>query len=61
MTNTQMKYGEVPGVGQPISRLVQGSIQIDMKNEDAAFPLLDAAFERGEIGFVNRHGAFVHR
>jgi aryl-alcohol dehydrogenase-like predicted oxidoreductase len=47
MTNNQMKYGEVPGVGKPISRIVQGSIQIDMKNEDVAFPLLDAAFERG--------------
>jgi aryl-alcohol dehydrogenase-like predicted oxidoreductase len=62
MTNTQMKYGEVPGVGKPISRLVQGSIQIDMKNEEAAFTLLDAAFERGinSVDTAHIYGGGMH-
>jgi aryl-alcohol dehydrogenase-like predicted oxidoreductase len=41
------KYGNVPGVGKPISRMVQGVIQVKVNEEDAGFALLDGAFERG--------------
>jgi aryl-alcohol dehydrogenase-like predicted oxidoreductase len=60
--SSQMKYGEVAGVGQPISRLVQGSIQIDMKNEDGAFALLDQAFERGinSVDTAHIYGGGLH-
>jgi aryl-alcohol dehydrogenase-like predicted oxidoreductase len=43
----EMKYGEVPGVGKPISRLVQGIIQIKFNEEEAGFAVLDAAWEAG--------------
>ena len=43
----QMKYGNVPGIEKPISRLVQGIIQVKSNDEDAGFALLDAAYERG--------------
>ena len=42
-----MKYGQVPGVEKPISRIVQGVIQINKDNEAAGFAQLDAAFEAG--------------
>ena len=41
------KFGEVPGVGKPISRMVQGVIQVKVDKEDEGFAQLDAAFERG--------------
>ncbi|GAB4456506.1 MAG: hypothetical protein OHK0029_14590 [Armatimonadaceae bacterium] len=42
-----MKYGNVAGVNKPISRIVQGSVQVNVRDEDEGFALLDAAFERG--------------
>ena len=42
-----MKYGQVPGVDMPISRIVQGVIQIPRRDEAEGFALLDAAFEAG--------------
>lgn len=44
---TRMLYGEVAGISQPVSRIVQGIIQVDRTNEDVGFALLDAAFEAG--------------
>jgi aryl-alcohol dehydrogenase-like predicted oxidoreductase len=42
-----MKYGQIPGVEKPISRIVQGSIQVNVKDEEVGFALMDAALERG--------------
>jgi aryl-alcohol dehydrogenase-like predicted oxidoreductase len=42
-----MQYGSVPGVEKPISRLVQGIIQINRDDEAVGFAQLDAAFEAG--------------
>ncbi|MBC7528540.1 MAG: aldo/keto reductase [Chthonomonadaceae bacterium] len=45
-----MEYGHVSGVEKPISRIVQGTIQISDK-DDEGFPLMDAAFELGINAF----------
>ncbi len=42
-----MKYGTVPGIDLPISRIVQGSIQVNIKDDNEGFALMDAALERG--------------
>ncbi|MBC8104372.1 MAG: aldo/keto reductase [Cytophagales bacterium] len=45
-----MKYGEVPGIEKPISRIVQGIIQVprgDTEKDEKGFALLDAALEAG--------------
>lgn len=45
--NNSMKYGQVPGVEKPISRLVQGIIQVNRSDEAAGFKQLDDAFAAG--------------
>ena len=42
-----MKYGEIPGVKKPVSRLAQGSIMLSRANLDDSFALLDAMMENG--------------
>lgn len=42
-----MKYGQVSGVDMPISRIVQGVIQVDRNDEATGMAQLDAAFEAG--------------
>lgn len=42
-----MKYGSVPGIDKPVSRLVQGTIMLDEAEIEASFALLDAAAELG--------------
>jgi len=42
-----MEYGNVPGVEKPISRIVQGMMQVDSKDEAKGFALLDAVWEQG--------------
>jgi aryl-alcohol dehydrogenase-like predicted oxidoreductase len=42
-----MKYGNIAGLSKPVSRIVQGSIQVDVKNDEIGFAQMDAAFERG--------------
>ncbi len=42
-----MKYGQVPGVDKPISRIVQGVIQVDRNNEEGAMAHMDAVLETG--------------
>ena len=44
---SDMKYGEVAGVGKKISRLVQGIIQINVKDDAEGFAQMDAAWEAG--------------
>lgn len=40
-----MKYGHVPGLDKPVSRIVQGIIQVP--TDDKGLALLDSAFEHG--------------
>jgi aryl-alcohol dehydrogenase-like predicted oxidoreductase len=47
MAENQMKYGHVPGIEKPISRIVQGIIQIKIDDEAVGFGQLDAAYEAG--------------
>jgi len=42
-----MRYGNIPGIGKPVSRLVQGIIQVDRDNEERGFSQLDDAFASG--------------
>lgn len=44
---SSMKYGNVPGINKPVSRIVQGSTILDKKDEAVGFGQLDAAFEAG--------------
>ena len=53
--SNQMKYGEVEGVGKPVSRIVQGIIQVPHDDEVAGFALMDAAFEQGINAFDTAH------
>ena len=42
-----MKYGSIPGVTKPVSRIAQGSIMLSRANLDESLALLDAMFEAG--------------
>src|SRR5258708_26209575 len=42
-----MKYGTIPGIDKPISRLVQGTVAINPAGLEAGFTLLDSVFELG--------------
>ena len=42
-----MKYGTIVGLEKPVSRIVQGSIQVDVKNDEIGFAQMDAAFAQG--------------
>ena len=52
-----MKYGSIPGVSKPVSRLVQGTANtvFDPSKPDQAFALLDAAMESGINAFDTAH------
>jgi aryl-alcohol dehydrogenase-like predicted oxidoreductase len=42
-----MEYGNVPGLDKPVSRIVQGMMQVDSKDEAKGFALLDAVWKQG--------------
>ncbi len=50
-----MKYGHVPGIEKPISRLVQGTIPVNSKRLEESFALLDAVLEAGGNAFDTAH------
>ena len=50
-----MKYGKIPGVEKPVSRLVQGIIMLADLGEERSFRLLDAVFEAGINSFDSAH------
>ena len=52
-----MNYGSIPGVGKPVSRLVQGTANtvFDPEKPDQAFALLDMAMEHGINTFDTAH------
>lgn len=50
-----MRYGEVSGVGKPVSRLVQGIGSINTREIEGGFALLDSIFELGCNTFDTAH------
>lgn len=50
-----MQYGTLPGINKPISRLVQGTVMVNSKEQDAGFKLLDDIFALGCITFDTAH------
>jgi len=50
-----MQYGRVPGINKPISRLVQGTMPLDLDDVDKSFGLLDAVFSLGCNTFDAAH------
>ncbi len=42
-----MEYGVIPGVAKPASRLVLGTMIVDIRERERSFALLDAALELG--------------
>lgn len=50
-----MKYGSVPGIDKPVSRLVQGTVMVNGTDEAREFALLDAVFEMGCNTFDTAH------
>ena len=50
-----MKYGQIKGLDKPVSRLVQGIIQVDSSNDNKGFALLDAAYEAGITAVDTAH------
>ena len=42
-----MEYGNVPGIDKPISRIVQGMMQVKSKDEADGFALLDGVYAQG--------------
>jgi aryl-alcohol dehydrogenase-like predicted oxidoreductase len=50
-----VRYGKVPGVEKPVSRLVQGTVMVSTENLEASFALLDAVFELGCNTFDTAH------
>ena len=45
--SNQMKYGTIAGIEKPVSRLVQGIIQVNRSDEAIGFAQLDSAFAAG--------------
>lgn len=52
---TGMQYGHIPGVEKKISRIVQGTIQINTGDEAIGFGQMDAAWEAGINAFDTAH------
>ncbi len=50
-----MKYGYVPGIDKPISRLVQGSMMLSSRNLEGSFALLDGVYALGCTAFDLAH------
>ncbi|MDQ3412712.1 MAG: aldo/keto reductase [Chloroflexota bacterium] len=51
-----MDYGTVPGIGKPLSRLVQGTASLPFADEAGSLALLDAVFGHGCRTFDTAHG-----
>jgi len=52
---TGMQYGHVPGVDKKISRIVQGTIQINTGDDAIGFAQMDAAWDAGINAFDTAH------
>ena len=50
-----MKYGQIPGINKPISRLVQGTIMCSTREQDKTNALLDSVYQHGINTFDTAH------
>lgn len=50
-----MKYGQIPGIEKPVSRIVQGAAMINALETDDRFAVLDACLEAGINTFDSAH------
>jgi len=50
-----VRYGEVVGIGKPVSRLVQGTVMLNEAERDTGFALLDAVYAHGGRAFDTAH------
>jgi aryl-alcohol dehydrogenase-like predicted oxidoreductase len=50
-----MKYGQIPGVGKPVARVVQGTTMISTAEQERSSALLDAVLEQGGTTFDTAH------
>ena len=50
-----MEYGQINGIDKKISHLVQGTLMLTARDQEAGFALLDAAFEKGCTTFDAAH------
>jgi len=50
-----MQYLALPGLDKPVSRIVQGTVMLNSKNEAEGHALLDAVFEAGCTTFDTAH------
>lgn len=51
-----MKYGQIPGINKPVSRLVQGTIMCNTKEQRKSNELLDSVYQQGINTFDTAHG-----
>jgi aryl-alcohol dehydrogenase-like predicted oxidoreductase len=51
-----MDYGEISGIGKPVSRLVLGTMIVSSEEPERSHALLDAAVELGYTAFDTAHG-----
>ena len=52
---TDMRYGTLPGLEKPVSRLVQGTVMVNSAEEARSFRLLDEVFALGCTAFDTAH------
>jgi aryl-alcohol dehydrogenase-like predicted oxidoreductase len=50
-----MRYGHLPGIDKPISRLVQGTVMVNSREMEKSFALLDEVFALGCNTFDTAH------
>jgi aryl-alcohol dehydrogenase-like predicted oxidoreductase len=50
-----MRYGTIPGIHKPVSRIVQGTMMIESHALEASFALLDGVFRLGCTTFDTAH------
>lgn len=50
-----MKYGSIPGMEKPVSRLVQGTVMVSSEDLEGSFALLDSVLAQGCNTFDTAH------
>lgn len=51
-----MRYGNLPNISKPVSRLVQGTVMVRTDSLEASFQLLDDVYDLGGNTFDTAHG-----
>ena len=52
---TDMRYGTLPGLDKPVSRLIQGTVMVNSAEQERSFRLLDEVFALGCTAFDTAH------